>query len=160
MAIITITADGLVPNVTGAHTAAAPNRANAVLRLTRWSVPALTLPGDAGSIIQIARLPYGARYMSQLSKVGWKGFGAGRTLNAGWLPYTLQNGTERPGNATGLGTGLDVAADGRSFFDAFPTSSTDELTFEAPVTLILTVVGGTIAVGTTLGGVLCYLAAS
>lgn len=160
MAIQAFLADVMVPNPTGAHTAAAANRANAHLRCTRWSVPATTIVGDAGSSIAIVTLPYGARYCSQLSKLGWKGFGTGRTLNAGWLAYTLGNGTQMPANLTGVGTGLDVAADGRSFFDSFPGSSADELAFEAPVTIVLTVLGGTIPIGTTMGGLLCYLIAS
>lgn len=160
MAIITIDSDVVLPDAGGARTDRSPNRANAVLRAMRWTVGPTTVVGDAGSTITMATLPWGARYCSQLSKLGWKGFGTGRTLDAGWAAYTLPSGQVVPASPGGVGTGLSVVADGRSFFDAFPTSSADELTFGAPVTLTLTVQGGTIPVGTTLGGLLVYLMAA
>jgi hypothetical protein len=138
---------------------AAPNRAHAVLRALRWQLPATLVVGDAGTTIQIATLPQRGRYCSQLSKMGWKGFGVGRTLDLGWLTYTRPDGTQAPANATGLATGLDVAADGRTFIDAFPLGSTDEWEAVVPVTLVLTVRGGTIPIGTTMGGLVVYLSA-
>lgn len=137
-----------------------PNRAGAVLRCLRWRVGPTLIEGDEGSTIHIGVIPQRGRYCSQLSKLGWKGFGVGRTLNAGYLGYTHPDGQVVPANPTGLGTGLDVALDGRSFFDAFPLSSVDEIEFPAAVVLTLTVVGDTIPAGTTLGGLIVYLAAS
>jgi hypothetical protein len=134
------------------------NRVQAVLRAIRWRLPATLVEGDADSTIQMCTLPRGARYCSQLSKMGWKGLGVGRTLDFGYAAYTLDNGIVVRGNPTGLGTGLDVAADGRSFFDAFPLSSTDEWEAVVPVDLILTVRGDTIPVETTMGGLVVYLA--
>jgi hypothetical protein len=135
------------------------NRVQAVLRAIRWRLPATLVEGDEDSTIQICTLPRGARYCSQLSKLGWKGFGTGRTLDLGWMAYTLDNGIVVRADPTGLGTGLDVAADGRSFHDAFPLSSTDE--WEAPVAvhLILTVRGDTIPADTSMGGLVVYLSA-
>lgn len=135
------------------------NRVQAVLRAIRWRLPATLVDGDAGTTIQICTLPRGARYCSQLSKLGWKGFGTGRTLDLGWQAYTLDNGRVVRANPTGLGVGLSVVADGRSFTDAFPMSSTDEWEAVADVWLILTVRGGTIPAGTTMGGLVVYLAA-
>lgn len=158
MAVITIDADVFAPapGVSGNDPA---NRVHAVLRAVRWRVGPTLVGGEAGSTIRMATLPQRARYCSQLSKMGWKGFGAGRTLNAGFLAYTTPAGQVVRANAAGLGSGLDVAADGRSFFDAFPLSSVDEIEFPAAAVLTLTVVGGTIPVGTTLGGLIVYLAA-
>src|SRR5262245_10476117 len=102
-------------------------------------------------------LPGLARYLPQLSKMGWKGFGAGRTLTCGWLAYDLPGGGPTvAANPSGLAVGLDVAADGRSFFDGFATIGVNEYVYPAPVTLTLSVVGGTIPVGTTMGGILVY----
>jgi hypothetical protein len=135
------------------------NRAGAVLRAMRWTLDDTLVEGDEDSTIQICTLPQRARYCSQLSKLGWKGFGVGRTLDLGWLTYTRPDGVVVPTNPTGLGVGLDVALDGRSFHDAFPVSSADEVEFPSAVTLILTVRGGIIPVGTSLGGIVVYLAA-
>jgi len=134
------------------------NRVGAVLRAIRWRLPATLADGDAESTIILGTLPRGARYCSQLSKLGWKGFGVGRTLDLGWSAYTLDNGTVVRANPTGLGTGLDVAADGRSFHDAFPLSSVDEWEAPVDVDLVLTVRGDAIPAGTTLGGLVVYLA--
>jgi hypothetical protein len=138
---------------------APPNRAGAVLRALRWQLPATLVVGDAGTTIRICTLPQRGRYCSQLSKLGWKGFGVGRTVDLGWLAYTRPDGVAVPANPTGLGTGLSVVADGRSFHDAFPTSSVDEWEAVVAVDLILTVRGDTIPVGTTMGGLVVYLSA-
>lgn len=160
MAILTFDSDNFLVAADTSIPGLAANRSPAVLRGLRWNVPDTTVVGDAGSTLKVATLPYGARYIASLSKLGWEAFGTGRTLNFGWLPYRLPNGMEVAGNPAGLATGLDVAAAGRSFFDAFPTSSVDEMAFPAPVVLVLTVLGGTIPVGTGLGGLIVYLSAS
>ena len=160
MAVQVFQSDSLLVDATGGKPGAASNRANAVLRAMRWNVPDTVIVGDAGSTLQVCTLPYAARYIASLSKLGWEPFGTGRTLNFGWLPYRMADGTEVAGNPAGLATGLDVALAGRSFFDAFPTSSVDEMAFPAPVTLVLTVLGGTIPVGTGVGGIIVYLNAS
>lgn len=155
MAILVLQSDALTPAVSPNDPA---NRAGASVRCTRWRLPATLVDADAESTIEIARLPQRARYMSQLSKLGWKGFGVGRTLDLGWRAYTLPDGTVVPEDATGLGTGLDVAADGRSFHDAFPLSSTDEVEFPVAAVLFLTVRGAAMPAGTTMGGIVCWLA--
>jgi hypothetical protein len=160
MAVQVFQSDSLLVDATGGKPGAASNRANAVLRAMRWNVPDTTIVGDAGSTLQVCTLPYASRYLASLSKMGWEPFGTGRTLNFGWLPYRMADGTEVAGNPAGLATGLDVALAGRSFFDAFPLSSLDEWAPPAPVTLILTVLGGTIPVGTGVGGIIVYLSAS
>jgi hypothetical protein len=133
------------------------NRAHAVLRAMRWTLGPTLAAGAQDSTLRICTLPQGARYCSQLSKLGWAPFGVGRTLDLGWEAYTRPDGVVVRANPTGLGVGLDVALAGRSFHDAFPVSSTDELEFPAAVTLILTVRGGTIPVGADLGGLVVYL---
>jgi hypothetical protein len=158
MAILALTSDNYgTPPALGNDPA---NRVQAVLRAIRWRLPATLADADGGSTIQICTLPRGGRYCSQLSKLGWKGFGVGRTLDLGWMAYRLDDGIIARADPTGLGTGLDVAADGRSFHDAFPLSSTDEWEAPAVVSLILTCRGGTIPAGTTLGGLLVYLSAA
>jgi hypothetical protein len=156
MAVIQVDSDYFLADAYGAYPGRAPNRTNAVLRVLRWSLPATTVEGDEGSLIRMVTLPGLARYLPQLSKMGWKGFGTGRTLTCGWLAYEVPGQPTVAADPAGLAVGLDVSADGRSFFDAFPTSSVDEYVFPVPVTLTLSVVGGTIPVGTSLGGILVY----
>jgi hypothetical protein len=157
MAVVTIDSDLVSLTPVGRRNNPA-NRAGAVLCCDRWNFGALTAQADIGSTFRLCTVPANGRYLAGLSKMGWTAGGAGALLALGHSAYTGVSGEVIPANPTFFGSGLDVAAAGRGFFDTL-TASVDEWDVPAPVVLTLTVAGANLPVGFNIGGTIVYAAA-
>lgn len=134
------------------------------LRFVRFSLPAVVTAGDAGTTINLARLPPGAtRILPWLSRIKVSALGASRVLDLGHRAYS-----KRPGGLD-VSANTDEAEDDDAFIADLDVSSAVALSAwsatvekfdiyaRTEVTLFAKISGGTLPVAATLSGMCAYI---
>lgn len=131
------------------------------LRFREFNFTQGAAAGDANSLINLVRLPVGARVIADLSHLKRSAFGTGRTLDIGFLAYTKQGGTAVAAVVDKFLDGLDVSAAGKAFMGTGTSASQifkfDEAIEEGFIDVQAIVLGGTIPAAATLSGWIAYV---
>ena len=126
------------------------------LRVQYFSLPEITVAGDANSTFDLARMPPGrVRIYPYLSGIVSSAWGAARTLDIGHGAYNRAVGEDdEVADVDAFADGLDIAAAGFDFFNAAVLKFDVYARREWMVTAI--VLGGTMPIGATLQGNIVY----
>lgn len=128
------------------------------LRANWFTLPPVTVAGDAGSTFLLTELPPGrVRILPHLSRISASAWGAARTLALGHKAYATRppDNTDEPDNPTAFASAIDVSAATNSI--VWSTVLKYDVFSLAGVTVYGTVGGGTIPVGATLSGYVMFL---
>ena len=111
--------------------------------------------GDAESTIDIVKLPAGrVRIEEQGTRFYHSGWGAGRTLDIGWLAYNNEEGEEVAADPDALVDGKNMQNAGNDGFFTYVGRPWRDFHSMDGVTIQATVKGGSIPNGATLNGII------
>lgn len=130
------------------------------LRYQFFTVPAVTVAGDADSIAKLCDLPPGrVRVLPNLSRITSSAFGSSRTLDLGHAAYQKRDDADptllEALNYTAFITDMDISSAVNSA--AFSTVLKYDLYSKGGVEVLARVQGGTWPIGGTISGLLAYL---
>lgn len=133
---------------------------HAKLRFQYFTVPAVTVAGDADSIARLCILPPGrVRVLPNHSRISTSAFGASRTLDLGHAAYQKRDDADptllEAINYTAFITDMDISAIVNAA--AFSTALKYDLYSKGGVEILARVQGGTWPIGGTISGLLAYL---
>lgn len=127
------------------------------LRFSHFKLPAITVAGDANSLLNLCKLPAGrTRVLPWLSRLWTSAFGASRTIDIGHLAYIGSDGiTEVVASVDAFADGLDVSSATANlvFSSAIPKF---DIYAKGDVIVQAKVLGGTIPIGATFEGCIAY----
>lgn len=128
------------------------------LRFNYFSMPAVTVASDAGSTINLCRLPPGrVRMLPWLNRIWTSAFGASRVFDLGYRAFEKEDGTEEAESANALLNDLDISSAVNGSVMATNTLAKYDFFSRKGVIIFGTVAGGTIPVAATLQGYVAYI---
>lgn len=133
------------------------------LRIARFSFTQGAAAGDANSTVDLVKLPPGktVTILKDLCNINHSAFGAGRTLDIGYIAHTNLDGTAVAADVDALLDGADVSSAGNipmgTGTGAVGTSNVLTLNARAAVTIQGICLGDTLPVGATLNGYIVYV---
>ncbi len=129
------------------------------LRIAYFDFTKPSPTGDAGSDVQLVRLPPGrVRLILPLSRIAFSALGTSRTLDLGWAAYVGLDGVTVIADQNGLDDGVDAASAG-SVVPGGTVGGAETVLFASRSGVILTaqVNDGTFVAADTLNGYFVYV---
>lgn len=127
------------------------------IRFASFEMPPITVASDAGSTIDLVKLPAGrVRVLPSFSRVQTSAFGASRVLDIGHTAYLSADATtEAADDDAFTPTALDISSATADL--KLGTALDFDLYSKAGVLVQALVSGGTIPIGATLKGFIAYV---
>lgn len=133
------------------------------LRIARFTFTQGAAAGDANSTVDLVKLPPGKTIsiLKDLCKINHSAFGAGRTLDIGYVAHTDNDGDAVAADVDALLDGADVSAAGNlpmgTGTGAVGTNNVLTLNTRSAVDIQAICLGDTLPVGATLNGYIVYV---
>jgi hypothetical protein len=135
-----------------------PTNDHGKLRIQFFDLPATSVAGDAGTTIDLCKLPFGRqRILPSMSRLKHSAFGSSRTLKVGHLAYSKTDDSIEGADDDALTPSpIDVSSAGNNVVLSASLLKFDIFS-KAGVTIQALVEGGTIPLGATLSGYIVYV---